>query len=63
MKKITEYARRRREQGSMTRGQRKRAQRRAEIIDFIKTLLGFLLLLLALYIFAGAGYLWTVGQW
>lgn len=47
----------------MTRGQRKRAQRRAEIVDFIKAFLGFLLLLLALYIFAGAGYLWTVGQW
>ena len=47
----------------MTRGQRKRAQRRAEIIEFVKVFLGFLLLLLALYIFAGAGYLWTVGQW
>lgn len=47
----------------MTRGQKKRAQRRAEIVECIEAFLGFLLLFLALYIFAGAGYLWTVGQW
>lgn len=46
----------------MTRGQRKCAQRRAEIVEGIKVFFGFLLLILALYIFAEAGYLWTVGQ-
>lgn len=63
MKKITEYARKRKEQGSMTRGQRKRARQRAERIEDVKLILCVLLLILALYIFAGAGYLWTVGQW